>query len=211
MAIGDLQSASRQYHDSVGLVGEYLKGRGITGDDALHARLGFVESPWQGHEPYTNRLAIPYTTADGVVRDIRFRRIGEGESPKYLSLPGSTPRLYEARCLASGPGVVAVCEGELDALVARRVLGVPAVGIPGAQAWKGHPHWRALLSGPDQLLVLADGDDAGRQLASSIARDLPDTTSVVAMPAGMDVSDVVIQHGEDALRRRVFGVDYDQA
>lgn len=205
MAVVDLQAASQLYHQAVGQVGEYLKARGITGEDALYARLGFVEDPWQGHEPYAGRLAIPYTTADGVVRDIRFRRIGEGDSPKYLSLPGSSPRLYEARCLASGPAVVAVCEGELDALVARRVLGVPAVGIPGASAWKGHSHWRALLSGPDQLLVLADGDDAGRQLASSIARDLPDTTSVVVMPDGMDVSDVVNEHGEDALRVRVFG------
>ena len=205
MAVVDLQGAARHYHESVATVADYLKGRGITGEDALYARLGFVESPWQGHEPYRGRLAIPYTTADGVVRDLRFRRIGEGDSPKYLSLPGSTPRLYEARSLASGPGVVAVCEGELDALVARRVLGVPAVGIPGASAWKGHPAWRTLLSGPDQLLVLADGDDAGRQLASSIARDLPDTTSVVAMPDGMDVSDVAVQHGEEALRLRVFG------
>lgn len=194
-----------QYYASVAGLSDYLTGRGLTGEDAQYARLGYVRTPFPGHEQMAGRLAIPYMTSDGVVRDIRFRRIGDSDSPKYLSLAGNRPRLFEARVFAHDPHTVLVCEGELDTLVARRALGVPAVGIPGASAWKGNAHWRTLLGGPELVIVLADGDEAGRGMAAAISRDLEDTVRVVPMPEGMDVTDVVLAYGEGWLRDRVFG------
>lgn len=196
----NLDQVAARYAADVAQIADYLRGRGLSGEDAQYARLGYVAEPAAGHEMYAGRLSIPYLTADGAVRDIRFRRLtDDSDAPKYLSLPGTRPRLFEARVLAYAPDIVVVCEGELDTLVARRELKCAAVGIPGVSAWKGARHWRTLLAGVGAVVVLADGDEAGRGLARSIAEEL-DNVRVVPMPPGLDVTDVVIDGGGERLR-----------
>ena len=40
---------------------------------------------------------------------------------------------------------MAICEGELDTIIASSVLGIPAVGVPGVAAWK--PHFTKMFAG----------------------------------------------------------------
>ena len=65
-----LELASLSYAENLEQVMPYLSQRGITEQTARMFRLGFVTEPEIGHEPYREKLSIPYLTPTGVV-DIR--------------------------------------------------------------------------------------------------------------------------------------------
>lgn len=213
----DLGRAVHTYYGHVLEAREYLENRGITGDIAQAARLGVVRDPMPGHEDYLGRLAIPFLTPAGPV-DIRFRCIThhgtddlgaersckDAGHSKYLNLPGKSPRMFNAQALMSDVSTVAVCEGELDALIVHHHVQVPAVGIPGAQVWNGQKHYPRMFRPFSRVLVFADGDDAGRDLGKQIAKDLNDTTTVqiVRLEQGMDATDTFLLEGAEGLRAR---------
>jgi 5S rRNA maturation endonuclease (ribonuclease M5) len=213
----DLERAVRTYQGHVLEAREYLENRGIDGPIAGHARLGVVRDPMPGHEDYLGRLAIPFLTPAGPV-DIRFRCITnhgtddlgaersckDAGHSKYLNLPGKSPRMFNAQALMSDVATVAVCEGELDALIVHHHVQVPAVGIPGAQVWNGQKHYPRMFRPFSRVLVFADGDDAGRDLGKQIAKDLNDTTTVqiVRLEQGMDATDTFLLEGAEGLRAR---------
>lgn len=177
----------------------YLAGRGIGPDLADTFRLGFIDVPEVGHEEYVGRLAIPYVTPAGVI-DIRFRAVGAGDGPKYLTRPGATGHLYNVLAFQEDSEYIALSEGELDAVVAHGLCGIPCVGVPGANAWKPFYH-RAFLD-YRRVYLLADGDEAGRGWAKRIASEV-ETAIPIIMPDGMDTNEFVNEFGADALRKRV--------
>lgn len=176
----------------------YLAGRGIDATTAATFRLGFIAEPEVGHEDYIGRLAIPYLTPAGVV-DVRFRALGN-DGPKYLTRPGASGHLYNVLAFQAETDYIALSEGELDAVVASGLCGIPTVGVPGANAWKPYYH-RAFLD-YRRVYLLADGDDAGRGWAKRIAQEI-ETALPITMPDGMDVNEFVNEAGPEALRKRV--------
>lgn len=199
----DLNDQARFYHESVADASEYLLGRGVTGLMAQKALLGYVRDPLPGHDKYAGRIVIPYLTPSGVV-DLRFRCI-DGSGAKYLSMPGHKPRLYNTIVMADDPSTIGITEGEFDALVITHHVGVPAVALPGAQAWDSTRHKR-VFKGFERVLVFADGDAPGRELANQIARDVPQAI-VVDLGDGLDVTDVYLTSGVDPIRRKAGLVD----
>ena len=201
----DLVEATFRYQADVVEAADYLLSRGITGEIAQAAHLGVVSDPMVGHEPYAGRLAIPYITVSGPV-DIRFRCIedhsckGAGHG-KYLSQPGHTPRLFNTYTLEPGGPVAAITEGEFDALIVHHYLGIPCIGVPGAQVWSKGKHYPRMLAGFQRVLVFADADEPGRDMARLIARDVQNAT-VVHLDEGLDVTDQWLVGGADDLRRR---------
>ena len=113
-------------------------------------------------------------------------------------MPNATPKLFNASSLKDGAYVVVVCEGEMDVMTVVKATGMAAVGVPGAQTWDKNPHWATLLNGPD-VLIMTDADDAGNQLAKSIGKSVGRSRRI-SLPAGMDVNDVLMQHGSDELK-----------
>lgn len=177
----------------------YLAGRGIGPEVAAMYHLGHVSVPQVGHEDYIGRLAIPYITPAGVV-DIRFRSLGGDGGPKYLTRPGAAGHLYNVLAFQEDSEYIALSEGELDAVVAHGLCGIPCVGVPGANAWKSFYH-RAFLD-YRRVYLLADGDEAGRGWAKRIAAEV-ETAIPIVMPDGMDTNEFVNEFGADALRKRV--------
>jgi len=175
----------------------YLAARGISLEVAATHLLGYVASPAPGDEHVVGRLSIPYLTPSGVL-SLRYRTLADG--PKYLSHVGDHVRPYNVMALHRVSMTCLITEGELDAIMAELVTGLPAVGIPGSQAWQ--PHFTYLFDDYDRVIVLADGDDAGRDLARKVCASLPNAMST-AMPDGLDVNDFVLNEGADALRARV--------
>jgi DNA primase len=173
----------------------YLEGRGLAEAAADRFRLGYVEPSDDEPKRYWHRMAIPYLTPTGVVQ-IRYRRLVEDDSPKYLGDPGCEVTLYNAHATLNARGPVFLCEGEMDTVAVMSLSGYPAVGIPGAQQWKAHPHWARCFVGLHQLILPADGDTAGHALADAVRHDLPEVT-VVRLPDGDDCNSVLARDPDE--------------
>lgn len=194
-----LERSVSAYEAHLDDVAPYLVGRGISQQTARTYRLGYVADPVaRGDDEYAGRLAIPYITTGGVV-DIRYRALVPDAQQKYLSRPGSKVRLFGVTALMEPGDTIALCEGEIDTMTMNQ-CGVHAVGVPGANAWKDH--WRLLFSDYDNVIVVCDGDQAGRDFGRKVA-DRMDNVTIVHLADGDDVNSVYVREGADALRERV--------
>lgn len=193
-----LERACQAYEANVNLAEEYLASRGLSLEDAANARLGVVVDPVAGHEAFRGRLSIPYLTPAGVV-DIRFRSLGH-EEPKYMGLPGIKTGMFQVKSLWDADTFIGVCEGEIDALTLTAKVGIPAVGLPGANSWK--PHYTRLLQDYETIYVFADGDQPGRDFAKNIAKELRNVV-VLEMPEGEDVNSVYLSRGKEYFIKRM--------
>ena len=190
--------ATHKYAENILVAEDYLKSRGITQEVARLARLGVVTEPEPGHEAFIGRLAIPYITKSGVV-DIRFRALNPAVEPKYMGMAGTDTKLYNVLDIERAGDWIGICEGELDTLTMSRLVGVPCVGVPGANSWK--KHYTRLLADFERVFVFADGDQPGREFASSLARELPCT--VITFGDGEDVNSAYIKYGAEAIREKI--------
>lgn len=194
-----LAEAVDRYHSQVDLAGPYLSARGIGRVEANTFQLGFVTGDNPADADYAGRLAIPYLTPAAGPIDIRYRAISPDDQPKYLSRPGAESHPFNVKDLLVESDAIYVCEGELDAVISSSV-GLPTIGIPGASAFK--PHYRLLLQDYERVVVLCDGDEAGRQFGKAIAKEI-DTAVPISLPDGMDVNDLYLAGGREAILRMV--------
>lgn len=217
----DLEAATASYEAGLNArTLDYLSARGISADAARAFRLGLVTEPAVGHDRFHGYLAIPYVTRAGV-RGLKFRclqdhvcsDLGHG---KYDKPAGMRNRIYNPSALLTHAETVAVCEGELDAIVCTTVVGVPAVGVPGVGSWK--EHLPRCFAGFERVLVFVDSDppkvrenchqcrdgcrghSPGLELGERIAADLEQAV-VVTPPKGSDLTEWVLAEGPDAVRQ----------
>lgn len=196
-----LEQATAVYEAQLPAVASYLLERGIDEPTAVTYRLGAVVEPVRGHEIYRGRLVIPYLTRAGVV-SLRFRCVvghdcKTEKCPKYLGISERT-RLYNVGAFFRARGVIGITEGEMDALTLSGPVGIPAVGVPGVSNWK--EHFGRCFSGYGDIPVFADGDEAGREFAKRVCNEL-EQARIVRLPDGMDVNNIYVNEGADALRR----------
>lgn len=183
---------------------EYLAGRGL-GPAAVEHRLGFVAERITGYERFVGTLAIPNLCATGHVVGVKFRTIVQVDNAgKYDQAAGVDARLFNLRALNHGTDTITITEGELDT-VACTVLGIPAVGVPGAQNWKGH-HWR-LFEGFDRVVVVHDDDGPGRALVKTIMGGGLDVVAFPPPGGVKDVNECLLAGFGDELVRMVNGDD----
>ncbi len=161
------------------------------------ARLGVVLEPEVGHEAFQGRLSIPYITKTGVV-DLRFRSLNPAVEPKYMGMTGVETRMYNVIDTERAGDWIGVCEGELDTITLSHCIGIPCIGVPGANSWK--KHYNRILADFERIFVFSDGDQPGKEFATSLARELPVT--IVTMPDGEDVNSCYVKYGADYIRER---------
>lgn len=198
-----LTKLANRYHESLTEeVRSYLEGRGLDRDAVNGSLLGLVVDPDPAHAQFEGRLSIPFITPTGVVY-MRFRCLEQHdckEAPKhgkYEGPYGEEVRLYNVVALHSAETVVAITEGELDALVAT-ASGLPSVGVPGANNWK--PFYYRLLDDFEKVIVIGDGDSAGYKFCATLTPNIAAGISR-PMPKGHDVSSYVVEHGAEAFLR----------
>ena len=184
-----------------------LEERGISEEVAALYSLGTIVEPMNGHELYDGWISIPYITALGHCVGFKFRRLDDGK-PKYGSPTGQKAHLYNVSDITIDSSYIAVCEGELDALVLSGLVGIPAVGVPGVQAWK--PHFVKLFTGYDTVFVIGDNDikedgtNPGAEFSKRVAQEIPNST-IVTLPPSMDVNDFYLANGADATKALLLG------
>jgi DNA primase len=193
-----LGKATKKYGENIYQAETYLKNRGIPMEVARLAQYGVVEEPEVGHEAFKGRLSIPYITKSGVV-DLRFRSLHPAVEPKYMGLTGAETRMYNVLDIEKATDFIGVCEGELDTITMSGCIGIPCVGVPGANSWK--KHYTRLLADFERVFVFADGDQPGTEFARSLARELPVT--IVQLPDGQDVNSMFVQEGSDYFHNKI--------
>ena len=196
-----LGRAAAKYAANIYQAEDYLASRGITREAARMARFGVVEEPEIGHEAFQGRLSIPYITKTGVV-DLRFRSLNPAVEPKYMGLTGAETKMYNVLDIEKAGNFIGVCEGELDTITLSTCIGIPCVGVPGANRWK--KHYTRLLADFERVFVFADGDQPGKEFAASLSRELPVT--IVQLPDGEDVNSAYVKYGSQYIRQRA-GLD----
>jgi DNA primase len=185
-----LGKAAAGYAENIYQAEDYLRSRGIPLEVARLASLGVVAEPETGHEAFKGRLSIPYITKTGVV-DLRFRSLNPAVEPKYMGMTGAETKMYNVVDVERASDFIGVCEGELDTLTLSACIGIPCVGVPGANSWK--KHYTRLLADFERVFVFADGDQPGTEFARSLARELPVT--IIQLPDGHDVNSMFVQEG----------------
>jgi DNA primase len=184
-----------------------LEERGISDAVAALYQIGSITEPINGHEMYTGWISIPYITASGSCVGFKFRRVDDGK-PKYGSPAGQKAHLYNVCDITIMSPYILICEGELDTVITSGVLGIPAVGVPGVAAWK--PHFPKLFGGYETVYVVGDNDikedgsNPGAEFAKRVANEVMNST-IVTLPAGMDINDYYLAHGADASKALLIG------
>jgi len=161
---------------------------------------------------YRGWLTIPYLTPTGVIA-IKVRRIEdntERPAPKYVQLEGEGSHLYNVRDLQKPSPFIVIAEGEIDAATVSGMAGVPCVAVPGVANAKDEDSGKVKWSDPSVMrrifedynfvIVLFDGDDAGRKAADRIKKAIP-RAQIVAMPEGMDANSIFLRDGAEGLRK----------
>jgi 5S rRNA maturation endonuclease (ribonuclease M5) len=193
-----LRKATTKYAGNIFQAQDYLASRGIPIEAARLAQLGVVAEPEIGHEQYIGRLSIPYITKTGVV-DLRFRSLNPAVEPKYMGLTGAETKMYNVLDIDKAGDFIGVCEGELDTITMSSCIGIPCIGVPGANSWK--KHYTRLLADFERVFIFADGDQPGTEFARSLARELPVT--IVQLPEGEDVNSMYVSHGAHYFRDKI--------
>jgi DNA primase len=203
-----LQEAAQRYAQEItpeALVA--LDERGISEKVAARYMLGAVVDPANGHELHEGWISIPYITALGGCVGFKFRRIDDGK-PKYGSPTGQKAHLYNVSDVTHTSPYIVVCEGELDTVIVSGVLEIPAVGVPGVQAWK--PHFAKLLNGYETVFIVGDNDvkedgsNPGAEFSKRVQQEVLNGV-IVTLPPGMDINDYYLVNGADATRALLVG------
>jgi len=150
-------------------------------------------------------IEIPYRNADGEIACIRYRLALEGEN-RFRWRQGDTPILYGLWRLGewAGSDTLYLCEGETDTLTLWHA-GLPALGIPGATAWRER-WWREVEAFP-RIVAIPDADQAGSQLVEKLQATCPleltERVYVLQLPDGIkDANELWQREGANAERFR---------
>lgn len=202
----NLTSATARYAEQIDLAGPFLVSRGISQAAAVAARLGVVHAPMPTHERFEGYLAISYVTPAGTVA-MKFRCIADHNCKevgcqRYDQPAGQKVHLFNAGLLATTKSdVVAVCEGELDAILCTHELGIPAVGT-AAGTWLDH--YPRCFADFEEIIVIADHDvkPDGSSPGVKHAKKVQSTLSrsrIVTPPPGLDLGEWFLRAGREAV------------
>lgn len=202
-----LEAATAAFEADLYQAQDFLSGRGLADERAVRGhRLGVVSEGYPGFERFAGMLSLPFVTPAGVVA-IKFRCIlhpdGCEGHPKYNAPEGQQVRLYNVGALHTDGDVVAICEGEIDALVMTELVGIPAVGVPGASNWQ--PWYGRAFADYETVLVIGDNDekDGGKNPGLKHARRVVKEVAgarLVLPPAGEDLNSWYLKVGADEIR-----------
>jgi DNA polymerase I-like protein with 3'-5' exonuclease and polymerase domains len=157
---------------------------------------------------FHNAVRIPYPDELGRERYYRHRLSLKAEPrfhspPKHIA-PDPVPYGLQVLPVAREVGYILLVEGESDAQVCW-YNDIPALGIPGVQAWKKYgKEWARYLENIPLVLVPVESDDGGEKFWSLLSttpglygrvHKLPVTT-----PHAKDIGKVWEQAGEEAFK-----------
>ena len=122
-----------------------------------------------------------------------------------MGMTGAETKMYNVLDIEKAGNWIGICEGELDTLTLSALVGIPCIGVPGANSWK--KHYTRLLADFERVFIFADGDEPGREFARSLAKELPAT--IVTMEDGEDVNSCFVKYGADYIKDKIGLNNYE--
>lgn len=124
---------------------------------------------------YVNRILWPYYQYERLVGYVG-RRLDGGDKMKYYRAEWSKAKgaffpFDYVRQYHEGDRTAVLVEGEVDALVLLQA-GIPALSILGSTNWSEKKRDLLLSLGSRSVIILMDGDSAGRKAAKEIKKTL---------------------------------------
>lgn len=182
------------YHSLVSQARDYWHGQGLSDGTIERYRLGYCPScPTYRESP---SYVIPYFYSGSLV-SIRHRLANPNGCGKYRpEFTGLPNQLFNTDQLKmdSGdeipfgllePGQVLLVEGEVKSIYLSDVVGLPAVGVPGASAWQDE--WLPLFNGISTVFVVFDpGTENLSQRTASKLSEVVERVLVVNLPVKPD-------------------------
>jgi hypothetical protein len=173
---------------------EYFEARGLTPATIEARQLGYYEP--------LERYTIPYYNGDGIY-NIAFRASKDDQDPKYLRLPH-----VDNKPFILGPKeaqVVVFTEGEIDAIsTAQAYPDALVVGLPGASFV--NDALSAAIPAGSRLVAILDDDAAGKAATKKLRKRFPGVRVSIPGSGVKDLNDLLIKHGEQAVRDRITDV-----
>lgn len=182
--------AASKLDESLDIVQEYIKSRGLRFETLQQFKIGYVEDA----EEF---LTLPYFY-NGAVVGFKCRTIdGRKTNPK-----GSYSCLYNMdNAINSASKIVIVVEGETDCLYLTQTLqdnnlSIPVIATPGALFKK---EWERDLRQFKKIICIPQADDAAEGLVKGLKKALPKKLEILSLPWkpltwGKDVCDFCRQH-----------------
>lgn len=166
IAADDVEAWTQRLQRSPALIKRLERERGWSRPALIDLDVGFdgerITVPiWRVRE--VGRSGHQVVALQGLLR----LRLNGTQQPKVLAARGSSLGLVPLPAWTRERRALLV-EGPSDMLAARSV-GLPAIAVPGASAWR--PEWACQLDGR-AVMVAMDCDRAGRQAAARIVGDL---------------------------------------
>jgi DNA primase len=136
------------------------------------------------------------------------------DSAKYINSPetplfSKSSMLYgldSARDAMAASGRAIVVEGYTDCLAARQAGIGDVVAVLGTAL--GERHAKLLRRYADRIVLVLDGDDAGRRRANEVLEVLlaePIDVRIARLPSGVDPCELILEQGRDAFEQIVAG------
>lgn len=188
---------------------------GISRVDLVRAGLAIERDDRSGHyDRFRGRVMFPIRDPQG--RCVAFGgRVLPGEkteAAKYINSPetplfSKSSMLYgldTAREAMAASRRAIVVEGYTDCLAARQAGIDDVVAVLGTAL--GERHAKLLRRYADRIVLVLDGDEAGRRRANEVLEVLlaePIDVRIARMPSGVDPCDFLIERGRDAFEQLI--------
>ena len=158
----------------------YLAERGISPETARHFEVGF----FPGKGSMQGRIVIPIHNEDGVPVAYAGRALHSEPKYKFPPLFRKSLVLFNLHRAVKHGGTVVVVEGFFDCLKVHQAGLACVVALMGCSLSRQQEH--LLLRHFHEVVLLLDGDNAGRSAAARIAERLVSTVStrLVEIPGG---------------------------
>jgi DNA-binding transcriptional ArsR family regulator len=149
-------------------------------------------------------IAIPYRNANGDLHTIQYRLTKEKVNgvDRFKWRKGDTRILYGLWRLGewTDSDTLYLCEGVSDTWTLWHA-DLPALGIPNATTWESE--WWREVEGFERIVLIADADKAGKDLAKTLAKTCPDPlrerVQVLQLPDGVkDANELWQREGANA-------------
>jgi hypothetical protein len=208
--------ASDMLHNNPAIM-DYLKGRGLSVDTIVEARLGYAPASWSlmrelrgsntfadlrsagvvtegGQDFFSNHILIPYLSHGDVVQ-LRGRSMSPTAVAKYVTPAGDATRLYGSDDLHGARDVIIV-EGEFDRLMLKQALKISIDPVLRATAVVSVAGAMSLPDGFEsyfeecrKVYVGFDPDDTGTKAALKVKDLLGSKCRILHLPTDLPKCD----------------------